>query len=165
MLSVQVLDFESYCPLIQHGCLYAVPVRQASDLRTASFRSHLAVDTLAVRLTLPPVRCVENLHLIVRAPCRAHNKKAGRFLPVRFLRESGFYYKLRPASVVGYVVHYAVSMKPPKSPRGGTCFHRLKRRSHYVSPTKYTRKETANIPARTHAKQIPFLSGLNCLDK
>ena len=30
--------------------LYAVPVRRTKGLRTASFRSHLAVDTLAVRL-------------------------------------------------------------------------------------------------------------------
>jgi len=34
-----------------------------SALPAASFRSHLAVGTLAVRLTLPPVGCVEDLHL------------------------------------------------------------------------------------------------------
>jgi hypothetical protein len=34
------------------------------------------MDTLAVRLTLPPVGCVEDFHLQVSAPCRAHNKKA-----------------------------------------------------------------------------------------
>ena len=53
---------------------YAVPVRRASDLPAASFRSHLAMDTLAVRLTVPPVRPVKDLHLQVNAPCRAHKR-------------------------------------------------------------------------------------------
>ncbi len=51
---------------------YAISVRQASALPAASFRFHLAVDTLAVRLTVPPVGSVEDLHLQVSAPCRAH---------------------------------------------------------------------------------------------
>ncbi|MCI0558626.1 MAG: hypothetical protein MN733_09035, partial [Nitrososphaera sp.] len=54
---------------------YAVSVRQASALPAASFRFHLAMNTLAVRLTLAPVGCVENFHLQVSAPCRAHHKK------------------------------------------------------------------------------------------
>jgi hypothetical protein len=33
--------------------LYPLPVRQASVLPAASFGFHLAVDTLAVQLTLP----------------------------------------------------------------------------------------------------------------
>ena len=53
---------------------YAIPVRQASALPAASFRFHLAVDTLAVRLTIPPVGFVEDFHLQVGAPCRAHRK-------------------------------------------------------------------------------------------
>jgi hypothetical protein len=44
-------------------------------LPAASFRSHLAMDTLAVRLTIPPVGLVEVFHLLVRAPCRAHKTK------------------------------------------------------------------------------------------
>ena len=35
-------------------------------------------DTLAVRLTIPPVGFVENFHLQVGAPCRAHQKKGSR---------------------------------------------------------------------------------------
>ena len=54
---------------------YAISVRRASALPAASFRSHLTVDTLAVRLTIPPVGFVENFHLQVGAPCRAHTKK------------------------------------------------------------------------------------------
>ena len=40
--------------------LYPLPVRQASALPTASFRFPVARDTLAVRLTLPLVGCVED---------------------------------------------------------------------------------------------------------
>jgi len=44
---------------------YAISVRQASALPAASFRFHLAMDTLAVRLTVPPVGPVEDFHLQV----------------------------------------------------------------------------------------------------
>src|ERR1700704_3520420 len=54
---------------------YAISVRQASALPAASFRFHLAMDTLAVRLTIPPVGLVEDFHLQVSAPCRAHRQK------------------------------------------------------------------------------------------
>ncbi len=54
---------------------YAIPVRQASALPAASFRFHLAMDTLAVRLTVPPVGPVEDFNLQVGAPCRAHKQK------------------------------------------------------------------------------------------
>jgi len=33
------------------------------------------VDTLAVRLTVPPVGPADELHLQVNAPCRAHKSK------------------------------------------------------------------------------------------
>jgi len=55
---------------------YAIPVRRASALPAASFRFHLAMDTLAVRLTIPPVGFVEDSHLQVGAPCRAHKMSA-----------------------------------------------------------------------------------------
>src|SRR5436190_22395313 len=54
---------------------YAISVRQTSALPAASFRSHLAMDTLAVRLTMPPVGFVGDFHSLVRAPCRAHQRK------------------------------------------------------------------------------------------
>ncbi len=61
---------------------YAISVRRASALPAASFRSHLTVDTLAVRLTIPPVGFVENFHLQVGAPCRAHTtERQGVSLP------------------------------------------------------------------------------------
>jgi hypothetical protein len=44
---------------------YAIPVRRASALPAASFRFHLAMDTLAIRLTVPPVGPAEDLHLQV----------------------------------------------------------------------------------------------------
>src|SRR5207253_9753177 len=51
---------------------YAISVRRASVLPAASFRFHLAMDTLAVRLTIPPVGFVGDFHSLIRAPCRAH---------------------------------------------------------------------------------------------
>src|SRR5215467_8366517 len=51
---------------------YAISVRRASALPAASFRFHLAMDTLAVQLTIPPVGLVGDFHSQVRAPCRAH---------------------------------------------------------------------------------------------
>ena len=55
---------------------YAISVRRASVLPAASFRFHLAMDTLAVRLTIPPVGLVGDFHSQVRAPCRAHVDKS-----------------------------------------------------------------------------------------
>jgi len=53
MISVQAPGFEDICLLTHHGRLYAVSVRQTSVLPAASFGFHLAMDTLAVRLTVP----------------------------------------------------------------------------------------------------------------
>ena len=55
---------------------YPLPVRQASALPQASSRFAVTHDTLAIQLTLPLVGRVEDFHLKVSAPCRAHNKKA-----------------------------------------------------------------------------------------
>src|SRR5271167_4167115 len=60
--------------------LYPLPVRQASALPTASFRFRLATDTLAVRLTLPLAGRVEDFHLPVSAPFRAHQACKSRSL-------------------------------------------------------------------------------------
>jgi hypothetical protein len=57
---------------------YAISVRQASVLPAASSGFHLAMDTLAVRLTIPPAGFVEDFHLQVNAPCRAHKAKTSR---------------------------------------------------------------------------------------
>src|SRR5216684_687650 len=54
---------------------YAISVRRTSALPAASFRFHLAMDTLAVQLTIPPVGSVGDFHSLVRAPCRAHDSK------------------------------------------------------------------------------------------
>jgi hypothetical protein len=73
--SVQELGFASIGLLTPLRRLYPLPVRRASALPTASFRFHLAMDTLAVRLTLPLAGRVEDFHLQVSAPCRAHQQK------------------------------------------------------------------------------------------
>src|SRR5271166_1146059 len=76
--SVQELGFASIGLLTPLRRLYPLPVRQASTLPTASFRFRLATDTLAVQLTLPLAGCVEDFHLPVSAPCRAHQQKSHR---------------------------------------------------------------------------------------
>jgi hypothetical protein len=61
-------------------------------LPAASFRFHLTVDTLAVKLTVPPVGSVEVFHLLVGAPCRAHTKEQVepmKTLPVVILYDIG----------------------------------------------------------------------------
>src|SRR3989338_6346731 len=78
--SVQVSGFADICLLTTLRRLYPLPVRQASALPTASSGFAVARDTLAVRLTLPLAGCVEDFHLQVRAPCRAHKRK-GRLTP------------------------------------------------------------------------------------
>lgn len=68
---------------------YAVSVRRASVLPAASSGFHLAMDTLAVQLTIPPAGFVRDFHPQVSAPCRAHNCQGGeasiRFSPSSFL--------------------------------------------------------------------------------
>lgn len=54
---------------------YAISVRRASGLPSASFRFHLAMDTLAVRLAVPPDGSAGDLNPQVSAPCRAHNEE------------------------------------------------------------------------------------------
>ncbi|QLA17541.1 hypothetical protein GD605_16360 [Desulfolutivibrio sulfoxidireducens] len=53
---------------------YALPVRRASALPAASFRFHLAMDTLAVRLPVPPAGSGEDFHLQVHGEFRAKFK-------------------------------------------------------------------------------------------
>src|SRR6266536_624035 len=75
--SVQVSGFADICLLTPLRRLYPLPVRQASALPSASSGFAVTRDTLAVRLTLLLAECVEDFHLQVRAPCRAHRKKPG----------------------------------------------------------------------------------------
>src|SRR5215469_15500084 len=76
--SEQESGFTEICLLTPLRRLYPLPVRQASVLPSASSRFHLAMDTVAVRLTRPLAGCVEDFHLQVSAPCRAHKQKAPR---------------------------------------------------------------------------------------
>ena len=55
---------------------YLVSVRRTSVLPAASFRFHLAMDTLAVQLAVPLAEPALDFHQLVNAPCRAHKKKA-----------------------------------------------------------------------------------------
>ena len=74
--SVQVSGFASLGLLTPPRRLYPLRVPRTSVLPTASFGSPVTRGTLAAQLTLPLVGCVEDLHLQVSAPCRAHQEKA-----------------------------------------------------------------------------------------
>ena len=52
---MQESDFGNLGYLGRRLRLYLISVRRTSVLPAASFRFHLAMDTLAVRLTIPPV--------------------------------------------------------------------------------------------------------------
>jgi hypothetical protein len=86
MLSVQVSDFEDNCLLIQHDRLICDSCSSGQRFACSFLQPTPRDVNLAVRLTLPPVGCVEDLHLQVSAPCRAHNlKKAGPDSALPFL--------------------------------------------------------------------------------
>ena len=90
---------------------YAISVRQASALPAASFRFHLAMDTLADRLTIPPVGFVGDFHSRVRAPCRAHKAKSPREQNAL----AGF--RINPGD---FLLSHAVSRAVPSAPAGLT---------------------------------------------
>src|SRR2546428_12680244 len=75
MLSVQVLDFEDICLLIQRGRLVSGFCTSGQRFACGFLRTPPRDDALAVRLTVPPVGSVEDLHLQVSAPCRAPKAK------------------------------------------------------------------------------------------
>ncbi|MBD9172782.1 MAG: hypothetical protein EGP83_06525 [Clostridiales bacterium] len=52
-----MLQSRPLCP-----ALYAISVRRLRTLPAASFRFHLTMDTLAVRLTLPTTKRVVDFH-------------------------------------------------------------------------------------------------------
>ena len=58
-----------------HGASYPLPVRQTSALPLTYSRFSVAQNALTVQLTLPLVGRVEDFHLQVSAPCRAHHVK------------------------------------------------------------------------------------------
>src|SRR3990172_10489425 len=72
--------------LPRRAASYPLPVRQASALPSATSRFAVTRDTLAVRLTLPLAGRVEDLHLQVGAPCRAHQKNRPRISLAKILR-------------------------------------------------------------------------------
>src|SRR5688572_1869041 len=76
--SVQASGFDDLCRLTPTRRLNPLPVRQASVLPTASSGLSVARETLAAQLTLPLAGCVEDFHLQVSAPCRAHKENGAR---------------------------------------------------------------------------------------
>ena len=95
----------------RYAASYPLPVRQASALPSASSRFAVAHDTLAVQLTLPLVGRVEDFHLQVSAPCRAHHQKkplpSGGFTSTRFISTL----TLRPSENLTHPLLTIISME------------------------------------------------------
>ena len=88
--SEQLWDFVLFCRLIHsHKPWYQVSVRRVRCLPTASFRFHLAMDTLAFGYSLPTVRAAWGLAPVRIRSCWANNRVGGKrssFLPTFVFR-------------------------------------------------------------------------------
>ncbi|WP_254684268.1 hypothetical protein [Providencia heimbachae] len=60
-----------------------LPVRQTGILLSASFRFHLAMNTLAVQLTLPLIGRVEDFHLQVACLPPQRTDSANQGAPIK----------------------------------------------------------------------------------
>ena len=75
----QLWDFVLFCRLIHsHKPWYQVSVRRVRCLPTASFRFHLAMDTLAFGYSLPTVRAAWGLAPVRIRSCWANKKDRKR---------------------------------------------------------------------------------------
>ena len=77
-LSVQVSGFDDHCRLTQRRRLVSLRVPRTSALPSASFRSPVAQDTLAVQLTLPLAGRVEDFTSKQTRPAGRTKKKPRR---------------------------------------------------------------------------------------
>jgi hypothetical protein len=75
MPSGQVWDFTDNCLLIRHAGLLCGSCSSGQRFAFGFLPTVPYNTAVAVQLTLPPDGRVEDLHLQVGAPCRAHNKK------------------------------------------------------------------------------------------
>lgn len=71
------LGFILFGRLTHRRMPYAVPVRQVGGLPPASFRFHLAVDTLALGYALGATSCARDFHPLDHAHAGHTEKKGG----------------------------------------------------------------------------------------
>jgi hypothetical protein len=76
MPSGQVSDFRDICLLIRHAGLLCGSCSSGQRFAFGFLPTIPHNTAVAVQLTLPPDGRVEDLHLQVGAPCRAHKEKA-----------------------------------------------------------------------------------------
>ena len=80
ILSVQLLDFEDICLLIQHRRLIYDSCSSGQHFACGFLQTVPHETALAVRLMVPAAGPIEDFHLQVSVPCRAHKKKRGGYL-------------------------------------------------------------------------------------
>ena len=96
--SEQLWDFVLFCRLIHsHKPWYQVSVRRVRCLPTASFRFHLAMDTLAFGCSLPTVRAAWGLAPVRIRSCWANKKMPSLSTELR----DGFFFILPPIRRAG----------------------------------------------------------------
>ena len=129
---------------------YAIPVSQASGLPSASFRFHLAVDTLAVRLIVPHAGPIADLHRqVIRPPPREpEQRQSRRYAPCLAHKRSTK--GLRPLEPQGKEVKIqGISVRATRNPsklirtRNASLKRNAERRSHgllYQEPPRSTRR-------------------------
>ena len=83
-LSGSVSGFDDIGPSYPACPPHALPVRRSSALPAASFRFHLAMDTLAVRLAVPLIGPAEVSHLLGLRPAGRTKKRGKSFLTSPF---------------------------------------------------------------------------------
>src|SRR5579864_6226967 len=172
--SVQELGFTKICLLTPLRRLYPLPVRQASVLPAASSRFHLAMDTVAVQLTLPLAGCVEDFHLQVSAPCRAQipapqTPEIDRWAeewscPESATMEAGSTEPARPASIAEVLCPVTKKVAAPADP--ATSMVRSVRSACYPSkslqtPRRQETKEFESVFSQVLQKPVRLL-GAGC---
>ena len=99
--SEQLWDFVLFCRLIHsHKPWYQVSVRRVRYLPTASFRFHLAMDTLALGCSLPTVRAAWGLAPVRIRSCWANKKRGSKCLLPR-IRLAATYFSTNQCSIIG----------------------------------------------------------------
>ncbi len=91
--------------------LYAVPVRQARGLPAPSFRFHLAMDTLGVRLYPSRYRADSGLSPVrnVRRRAHHHNKSAHRLVSAFIMPRLCFTaHKNVPLDILEHIIYYSI---------------------------------------------------------
>ena len=136
-----MLQSRPLCP-----ALYAISVRRLRTLPAASFRFHLTMDTLAVRLTLPTTKRVVDFHHQAIAHGGRTTKRAARFRRVA-LKKLLSVFAEQPRAFLGTFISYHIL-----SPKSTQFCPNL---SKFVQPALKSTAPASKFPS--HQEAIRFV--------